>query len=151
MSITPGWQIQHVNQLYTSGFKNRQAKSMRLSNSIVPIAANHWRTQCSMLWRNRLTVSSFRFLVNNGGWWYSRWNFEKVPPPPASLPTQRRAVNWPNVSNRQCQIRTSASVSSREVVTIISKMLNDLEVATEQLSTSEQPHWSFQILPDSPR
>jgi len=33
----------------------------------------------------------------------------------------------------------------------ISKMLNGLEVITEQLSNSEQPHWSFQMLTDAPR
>jgi len=33
----------------------------------------------------------------------------------------------------------------------ISNMLNGLEIITEQLSNSEQPHVSFQVLPDAPR
>jgi len=32
----------------------------------------------------------------------------------------------------------------------ISKMYNGLEVVTEQLSNSEQPYWSLQMLPDAP-
>jgi len=33
----------------------------------------------------------------------------------------------------------------------LSKMYNGLEVTTEQLSNSQQPHWSFQMLSDAPR
>ena len=58
---------------------NRQAESMRLSNSVVPMAAPPWRTQCSTLRTTRLTVSNLRSPVNNGGWCCLRWGFWNRP------------------------------------------------------------------------
>jgi len=41
-------------------------------------------------------------------------------------------------------------IGSIYYATCISKMIDGLEVITEQLSNSEQPHWYFQMLPDTP-
>jgi len=76
-------------------------------------------------------------LVSSRACWFCKWDAK---------------VNW-FCSILHCSwytcIHPSSLLASRN--SYISKMYNSLEATTEQPGNSEQPHWSFQMLPDAPR